>query len=154
MRLSDLLQRDNNNLDIFRLIAAALVIYGHAYAIAPQEGHSDVLVHLLGYDYSGSLAVKLFFFLSGLVVTNSLLHKRDVAQFVMARFFRIWPALLVVTALCALVLGPLVTALPLADYRENRGQTTVSAEPLPQQLDLVAVAQVTAQFGARGAWLL
>lgn len=116
MRLSDLLQRDNNNLDIFRLIAAALVIYGHAYAIAPQEGHSDVLVHLLGYDYSGSLAVKLFFFLSGLVVTNSLLHKRDVAQFVMARFFRIWPALLVVTALCALVLGPLVTALPLADY--------------------------------------
>ena len=97
MRLSDLLQRDNNNLDIFRLIAAALVIYGHAYAIAPQEGHSDVLVHLLGYDYSGSLAVKLFFFLSGLVVTNSLLHKRDVAQF-----------------------------------GENRGQTTVSSNPLPQ----------------------
>ena len=64
MRLSDLLQRDNNNLDIFRLIAAALVIYGHAYAIAPQEGHSDVLARLLGYDYSGSLAVKLFFFLS------------------------------------------------------------------------------------------
>lgn len=116
MRLSDLLQRDNNNLDIFRLIAAALVIYGHAYAIAPQEGHSDVLARLLGYDYSGSLAVKLFFFLSGLVVTNSLLHKRDVAQFVIARFFRIWPALLVVTALCALVLGPLVTTLPLAEY--------------------------------------
>lgn len=116
MRLSELLKRDNNNLDIFRLLAAALVIYGHAYAIAPQEGRSDVFARLLGYDYSGSLAVKLFFFLSGLVVTNSLLHKRDVAQFVIARFFRIWPALLVVTALCALVLGPLVTALPLADY--------------------------------------
>ena len=27
-------------------------------------------------------------------------------------------------------------------------------EPLPEQLDLVAVAQVTAQFGARSAWLL
>lgn len=116
MRLSELLKRDNNNLDIFRLLAAALVIYGHAYAIAPQEGRSDVFGRWLGYDYSGSLAVKVFFFLSGLVVTNSLLSKRDVAQFVMARFFRIWPGLLVVIVLCAMVLGPLLTVLPPGAY--------------------------------------
>ena len=120
MKLSFLLQRDHNNLDVFRLLAAALVIYGHAYAIAPQDGRSDVFARLLGYDYSGSLAVKVFFFLSGLVVTNSLLHKRDVAQSVIARFFRIWPALLAVTALSALVLGPLLTELPLADYWRNQ----------------------------------
>ncbi len=120
MKLSYLLQRDHNNLDIFRLLAAALVIYGHAYAIAPQDGRSDVFARLLGYDYSGSLAVKVFFFLSGLVVTNSLLQKRDVGQFVIARFFRIWPALLAVTALSALVLGPMLTELPLADYWSNQ----------------------------------
>jgi peptidoglycan/LPS O-acetylase OafA/YrhL len=71
---------------------------------------------LVGYDYSGSLAVKIFFFLSGLVVTNSLLHKRNVLQFLVARFFRIWPALLFVTLGCALLLGPSATALPLGDY--------------------------------------
>lgn len=119
MNLACLLQRDHNNLDIFRLLAASLVIYGHGYAISPQPGHEDVLVTLLGYDYSGSLAVKVFFFLSGLVVTNSLMGKGDVAQFVIARFFRIWPALLAVTVLSAVVLGPLLTSLPLAEYWQH-----------------------------------
>ena len=119
MKLADLLQRDHNNLDIFRLLAAALVIYGHAYAISPHPGAEDPVARLLGYDYSGSLAVKVFFFCSGLVVTNSLMNKRDAAYFVVSRFFRIWPALLVVTVLSAVVLGPLLTTLPLSEYWRN-----------------------------------
>ncbi len=79
MTLHDVLRRENNNLDLFRLIAAYLVIIGHAYALAPQAGQQDPILRLLGFDYSGSMAVKLFFFLSGLVVVNSLLDKRDVA---------------------------------------------------------------------------
>ena len=116
MKLSKLLERDNNNFDIFRLVAACMVIYGHAYAIAPQPGHSDALGRWLGFDYSGSLAVKVFFFLSGLVVANSLLSKRNVQHFCVARFFRIWPGLLAVLVLCAGVLGPWVSALPPQDY--------------------------------------
>lgn len=87
MKLSELLKKENNNLDVFRLVAACMVIYGHAYAVVPQAGYVDVVARLLGHDYSGSLAVKIFFFLSGLVVTNSLLHKRDVLHFAIARFF-------------------------------------------------------------------
>lgn len=116
MKLATLLERDNNNLDIFRLLAACLVIYGHAYAIAPQPGQSDAIGRWLGFDYSGSLAVKVFFFLSGLVVANSLLTKRSVRHFWIGRFFRIWPGLLAVLLLCALVLGPWVSALPVQDY--------------------------------------
>jgi peptidoglycan/LPS O-acetylase OafA/YrhL len=116
MTLSELLKKDNNNLDLFRLMAAAMVIYGHAYAIAPQAGHTDVVLRWLGHDYSGSLAVKLFFFLSGLVVTNSLLDKKDAVQFVVARFFRIVPGLAWVVLCSALVLGPLATTLPADQY--------------------------------------
>lgn len=64
MRLIDLLGRNSNNLDLFRVLAACMVIYGHAYSIAPQEGHSDWIEKVLGYDYSGSLAVKFFFLLA------------------------------------------------------------------------------------------
>ena len=62
------------------------------------------------------MAVKIFFFLSGLVVTNSLLHKRNVLHFVIARFFRIWPALACVVLVCALLLGPWVSTLPASEY--------------------------------------
>lgn len=119
MLLQDILKKENNNLDIFRAIAAFMVIYGHAYAILPPNGHSDIVARMLGFDYSGSLAVKIFFFLSGLVVTNSLLNKKNVVQFLIARVFRIWPALLLVLTISTLVLGPLFTTKPLNEYFSN-----------------------------------
>ena len=51
---------------------AAMVIYGHAYALLPTEGSIDPIGKLLGFDYSGSLAVKIFFFLSGYLITTLL----------------------------------------------------------------------------------
>lgn len=117
MLLAQILRRDRNNLDLVRLIAACLVIYGHANAFLPKErAGGDWVAVLLEFDYSGSLAVKIFFFLSGLVVTNSLLEKRNLLQFAIARVLRIWPALIAVLVGCALVIGPLVTSMPLREY--------------------------------------
>ena len=93
--LIDILKRDANNFDIFRLIAACMVIIGHAYAIAPQPPLQDGILSVLGFDYSGSLAVKFFFFLSGLLVTNSIIAKPDPFHFFIKRAFRIYPGLLV-----------------------------------------------------------
>ncbi len=75
MTLSQCLTRRNNNFDLLRLIAACAVIVGHAHALVPNDASPDAVLSLLGFDYSGSLAVKFFFFLSGLVVTNSLIEK-------------------------------------------------------------------------------
>lgn len=116
MYLDQLLQRQNNNLDIFRLVAACMVIYGHAHAVLPIGVNSDFVARWLQFDYSGSLAVKMFFFLSGLVVTNSLLQKKSLSQFTLARIFRIWPALFVVVTICAFVMGPLVSDLSWENY--------------------------------------
>lgn len=119
--LSNLIKRNNNNYDLIRLIAALLVIYGHTNAMIPQHLHSgDFVYKLLTFEYSGSLAVKAFFFLSGLVVTNSLLDKRDIQQFLIARTFRIWPALLVVLSISALILGSLYTQLDLKTYLTHK----------------------------------
>ena len=119
MLLQEILN-ENNNLDIFRVIAAIMVIYGHAYALLPTTGPGDLLTGLLGFDYSGSLAVKIFFFLSGLVVTNSLLTKRHLARFLVARFFRIWPALAFTLLVSAFLLGPLLSEQFPAEYFSNK----------------------------------
>lgn len=105
MLLENILKKGNNNLDLFRLIAACMVIFGHAYALLPGYG-ADPIGKLLGFDYSGSLAVKIFFFISGMLVTSSLLQKRSISQYVSARFFRIWPALIVVLLITTFILGP------------------------------------------------
>jgi len=119
MLLNDVLRKENNNLDIFRLIAALMVIYGHAYALLPTPGVDDPLAAVLVHDYSGSLAVKIFFFFSGLVVTNSLIEKRSFLKFIISRIFRIWPALILVLATSSLMLGPLLTSIPLHTYFAN-----------------------------------
>lgn len=60
--------------------------------------------------------MKVFFFLSGLVVTNSLLEKPKVVDFLLARIFRIWPGLILVVLSTVLFLGPLVSELSFRDY--------------------------------------
>lgn len=115
MLLSEVLCKERNNIDIIRLIAACAVIFAHADAIV-GEVPSDCIYDFLTFDYSGHVAVKLFFFLSGLVVTNSLLSKRNIFQFAVARICRIMPALAVVLGLWAFVLGPMLTTLSLGAY--------------------------------------
>ncbi|OPX54602.1 acyltransferase family protein [Oceanospirillum multiglobuliferum] len=120
MKLSELLRKENNNIDLFRVIAAVMVIYGHSYAISPEGGKFDLIGGLIGYDYSGSIAVKIFFFLSGLVVTNSLLNNGDLIRFFMSRVFRIWPALILSSVLTAFVIGLILTSYSIAEYFSNK----------------------------------
>jgi peptidoglycan/LPS O-acetylase OafA/YrhL len=121
MTLNDALIRKNNNFDVLRLIAACMVIIGHAHALVPNAAPVDFVQSLLHFDYAGSLAVKFFFFLSGLVVTNSLLEKPGMVAFAVARTCRLMPALIVCVILSALVLGPMVTLLPVTHYLADPG---------------------------------
>lgn len=115
--LSNIVKRDNNNFDAVRLIAACMVIYSHANALVALELEGkDFIKDLIVFDNSGDIAVKIFFFLSGLVVTNSLLEKKSALQFVLARIFRIWPGLMFVVLVMALIFGPLMTKLPVGEY--------------------------------------
>jgi peptidoglycan/LPS O-acetylase OafA/YrhL len=60
--------------------------------------------------------VGMFFALSGFLVTGSSLRNNSVKVFFANRALRILPALSVEVSLSALVLGPLVTILPLSEY--------------------------------------
>lgn len=99
-----------NNFDFLRLIGAALVIYGHSYALtgnAPPQFDGNG-VHTIG--------VKIFFVISGYLVAQSWLRDRNLFRFAYRRSLRIFPALVAVVVLTVVVLGPAMTTLPLAAY--------------------------------------
>lgn len=116
MFLSQILQPKNNNLDSFRMLAALLVIYGHASIFLPDQSTNDFVYDWLEFDYSGSLAVKFFFMLSGLLVTHSLLTQPKIIPFLIRRTARIFPGLLVCVFLSVFVVGLMVTSLSAEAY--------------------------------------
>lgn len=118
--LIDILKKDRNNFDIFRLLAAVGVIIGHSYAIAPQPPLQDFVLKVLHFDYSGSLAVKFFFFLSGLLVTNSILKNSNPSYFLVKRALRIFPGLFICLVVAVVFVGPLFTKLPIGEYYLNK----------------------------------
>jgi peptidoglycan/LPS O-acetylase OafA/YrhL len=117
MKISQFLNKDNNNLDLVRIILACMVIVGHSKVLNGLGNYwIDPIEYFFEFTYSGALAVKLFLFISGLVVTNSYLHKKNASYFIISRFFRIVPALLFVLIITVFVFGLMVTKLGVYDY--------------------------------------
>ncbi|MDO6431988.1 acyltransferase [Flavitalea sp. BT771] len=110
--LSDHLRdRRQNNFNLIRLAAALLVVMAHCY------GNDDPIFKLSsGYLRAGTLGIRIFFFLSGLLVSRSLDQSPSRLNFVWKRVLRLYPAAIVAVVLCACVMGPLVTSLDLYTY--------------------------------------
>lgn len=102
----------NNNLDALRFIGAVLVIFAHSFAI---NGLPDVMPPFYTGHY-GLIGVDIFFIISGFLITQSYLRSQNPVRFVWARFLRIFPALIVVSLFLVLILGPVLTTLPLNEY--------------------------------------
>jgi peptidoglycan/LPS O-acetylase OafA/YrhL len=117
MIIANFLNKENNNLDLIRIILASMVILGHTSAINGITSYwIDPIVYFFSFTYSGAIAVKLFFFISGLVVTNSYLNKKSLVYFIIARGFRILPALFFLLIVTVFVVGPIFTNLSLSNY--------------------------------------
>ena len=116
--LTDILSRDRNSFGLIRLCAATLVVVSHAFSVGVANG-IEPLTALTGYSL-GAHAVHAFFALSGCLVMASWQRRQDVKAFALARLTRIFPALIVVTALLGLAVGPLVTRLDPHAYYTSR----------------------------------
>lgn len=111
-----LIKRDENNLDLIRLVASLSVIVYHSFALNPQWGITDPVKNFFGYMTTGGLAVKIFFFISGLLVTNSLLSRNSTIHFIVSRSLRVFPGLAFVVMMTAFLIGPIFTTMPIAEY--------------------------------------
>ncbi len=117
--LSNAMSRENNNYDFLRLLASVAVIIGHSYALSPKEGWIDPVEKLIRFNYSGGIAVIVFFFFSGLFVTNSIQKNPNYIRFAAHRTCRLFPALIVSLLITAYIIGPLFTTWNLKQYFTN-----------------------------------
>lgn len=100
-----------NNLTALRLVAAGLVLYGHAFILLGLPAPS-----FMGWAPFGPIGVYIFIAISGYLVAQSWYSDPDFFRFLQRRAIRIFPGLIVCTALTVFVLGPLLTDIRLAEY--------------------------------------
>jgi peptidoglycan/LPS O-acetylase OafA/YrhL len=101
VNLKSSIQSKNNNFNLVRL-GAALVVIG---------------IHTVGeFGNYGILGVPAFFFISGLLVSESLRKNSSWKKYSAKRVLRIYPAAIVCIILSSLVMGPIVTTLSVSNY--------------------------------------
>lgn len=114
-RLSDFTKSRDNNFNIIRFLAAFFVLITHSFALVAGSGSMEPMRSSLGMTL-GTMAVNIFFITSGFLVTGSLISRKSLTEFVAARFFRIYPALLVMVFLSVFALGLFCTSLLKLNY--------------------------------------
>lgn len=117
IKLSACAKGKDNNLNLIRIAAAFSVLLTHCFVLVTGSPDSEPLRMSLGVTL-GSVAVDIFFITSGFLVTGSLLSKKSLIDFALARALRIFPALIAMVTL-TIGLGALLSSLPLYAYIQN-----------------------------------
>ena len=139
--LGQALASGDDNFFLLRFIAATMVIFGHSYVLSGIPGAGDFVARRLGPNiYTGTVAVDLFFVISGFLVTGSYVKRNNLEVFLRSRLLRILPAYAACLVLSAFVIGAVVTELPLGAYLGD-----------PATRDYV---YVNLQFGVNLRWSL
>lgn len=101
-----------NGFDLLRLALAVAIVAFHSYTLT----HAAISGMAWQAQVAGRLVLPAFFVISGYLVAGSLDRCRGAGHFLALRALRILPALAIVVAATALVLGPLLTSLPVRGY--------------------------------------
>jgi len=98
------------------------VIFSHAFLVAEGTEASEWFARLTGgQTILGLVGVFIFFTISGYLVTGSYLSTASPWRFALKRGARILPGLWVNLLVVGLVLGPIVSTLPLGAYLADPG---------------------------------
>lgn len=90
-----------------RLMMALLVIWSHAFALYFGSEDTEPVSLLLNGTYNaGNVAVRVFFIISGFLITISFLHSSSMLRYMRKRVERIYPGFIVAVMVCAFVVVP------------------------------------------------
>ena len=107
----------SNNFDALRMIAALMVFVSHSFAMSSGTILTEPISRISRQQTdAGSIAVSVFFIISGYLITMSFTRSRSILSFVINRALRILPALAVVLLVLTFVAGPLLSVEPMSIY--------------------------------------
>jgi len=101
-----------NGFDALRLFLAIAIVAFHSYTLT----HAAIAGMVWQAQVAARLILPAFFVISGYLVATSVARCDGALHFLTLRALRILPALTLVVLATALVVGPLLTALPLQRY--------------------------------------
>jgi peptidoglycan/LPS O-acetylase OafA/YrhL len=122
--VKELLQEYNNSapgFDALRLCLASSILLFHSFYICyPENSYRfhNSWSNPISHPFL-KMILPMFFFLSGFLVSKSAYRLKSTPTFLLYRFFRIFPALLVEVFISAVMLGGLMTTLPKKEYYSN-----------------------------------
>ena len=119
--LSEVYDRKNNSFDLARIILALMVIYSHSYPLWGRAGGDVIQRFSNGRFSAGSVAVSGFFVISGFLITQSIMNSSSKKHFLFKRILRIIPGFLACLCVCAFIIGPIFSELPLREYFIDKG---------------------------------
>jgi peptidoglycan/LPS O-acetylase OafA/YrhL len=101
----------NNAFNFLRLVLALLVLVGHCFPLG-GFGPEQPVPALTGGRYSlGTLAVGMFFLLSGFLISRSATSGLSLGRFLWHRFLRIFPGYWACLLVCAFLFAPIFCAI-------------------------------------------
>jgi peptidoglycan/LPS O-acetylase OafA/YrhL len=103
------------NFDVIRLVAAASVIFSHAFLISDGTDRNEPVLRLTG-NILGIYGVFVFLIISGFLVTNSLRNSVSLRDFAWKRFLRVFPALGVCALVSAFLISPFFSEIGAREY--------------------------------------
>lgn len=105
--LSEAFNPRRNSIGFLRWLMAFAVIFSHAGPVAGLFGGVDIGAQWGAETSLGGVAVTGFFFLSGMLITRSMMNSRSPLRFLWHRATRIFPAWFFVLIVTAFVLAPI-----------------------------------------------
>lgn len=100
-------QSQANHFNLLRVVFASMVILSHAFELTDGNRGREPLTRLFGTISLGELAVDGFFILSGYLITKSWMTQPSWRDFLIKRIARIYPAFIVCSLVCGLLVAPL-----------------------------------------------
>lgn len=120
-KLANIIQKSSlNNFNTLRLVMAMGVLYNHSFVLFRDYGKQDITTLAFSFFDAGSLSVAGFFMISGLLLTQSFFQTTCKLEFILKRFFRLFPGLFISLLFIIFFIGPLATNLTLREYLTSR----------------------------------
>jgi peptidoglycan/LPS O-acetylase OafA/YrhL len=110
---SQIASHKSNNFNIMRLLLALMVIFSHSFPLAlgyGDGGNEPLKAWTRQQESFGTVAVDMFFFISGFLVTASWLRSKSMQDYLTKRVLRIYPGFIVAmsfTSVLVLIVCPL-----------------------------------------------
>lgn len=140
-------------LDGFRALSILAVLAAHMAPLGPASWQLN--------SASGHMGMSVFFCLSGFLITGFLWNRQDITAFLIRRFARIVPSILLVTTVFCLILAWRPESFAAINlYYFNYADSAIFPELSPlwsvalEMQFYVAIALIVLALGRKGFWLI